>query len=561
MPRLTDIRCAIILVALSILVWLPRWRGPIDLRSDAGVYYILGTSLAEGRGYRLLNEPGDIQAIQYPPLLPALVTLHQRILGTSDERVVAPWLRLSFSSLAILYAVAIYGLARQYLAPGYSLLVALIGAFDVNVISYSEMLYAELPFTLVTVLFVLAHKMSRHEWPSIPTALLGVSTYLIRSAGITLLAAWVAEALLKGRWKPAVVRAGVVLVPVVAWQSYIHRVKAGDEYRHPAYSYQRADYQMHNVTYIENILLVDPFVPHLGHLTPAGLGARIAANLAIAPGELGRLVLGGETLRQWLSALDRRLPASFPRPDRAVNLVLLSEAALLLAGIGLLSYRGEWLIPLHLAASLALIGVLPWSAGFQRYLTPLQPFLFLSLFVLLSAFAEATLRRWSGPARLLGPAFLVLISTLILVKETISDFRSLLVVRYPVYRDAESGAAEGYKLMRYDVASYKLDEALGWLKGHAGRGEVLATQAPHWAYLKTGLKAIFPPMEIDPARAESLLEAVPVDYLLLDETNLLDVTPRYAEPVVGAYPDRWRLVYTAPGSRTRIYRNVRPGVE
>ena len=66
----------VLLVALAALLWLPRLRGPLDLRYDAGVYYVLGTALAEGKGYRLLNEPGAIQAIQYPPLLPAITAAH-----------------------------------------------------------------------------------------------------------------------------------------------------------------------------------------------------------------------------------------------------------------------------------------------------------------------------------------------------------------------------------------------------------------------------------------------------------------------------------------------------
>ncbi len=60
----------------------------------ARVYYVLGTSLAEGKGYRLLNEPGEIQANQYPPLLPLIIAAHQIVLGTSDPHVVGPWLRL-----------------------------------------------------------------------------------------------------------------------------------------------------------------------------------------------------------------------------------------------------------------------------------------------------------------------------------------------------------------------------------------------------------------------------------------------------------------------------------
>ena len=34
-----------------------------------------GTSIAEGKGYRLLNEPGEIKAVRQPPLLPAFVTV------------------------------------------------------------------------------------------------------------------------------------------------------------------------------------------------------------------------------------------------------------------------------------------------------------------------------------------------------------------------------------------------------------------------------------------------------------------------------------------------------
>ena len=78
MRRSTDARYLLVLLGLAVCLWLPRLRGPLDMRYDAGVYYILGTSLAEGRGYRLLNEPGAIQAIQYPPLLPAVAALHQR---------------------------------------------------------------------------------------------------------------------------------------------------------------------------------------------------------------------------------------------------------------------------------------------------------------------------------------------------------------------------------------------------------------------------------------------------------------------------------------------------
>ena len=86
-----------IIVALALLVWVPRLSGPIDLRWDGGVYYLLGTSLAQGHGYRIPSEPGSPEALQYPPLLPAVVALHQRALGTTNVDTVAPWLRKSYA--------------------------------------------------------------------------------------------------------------------------------------------------------------------------------------------------------------------------------------------------------------------------------------------------------------------------------------------------------------------------------------------------------------------------------------------------------------------------------
>ena len=79
--RRQDLICGAALLLIWLAVSIPRLNGPIDLRWDAGTYYVLGTALAEGKGYRLLNEPGEIEAVQYPPLLPLIVAAHQRRYG------------------------------------------------------------------------------------------------------------------------------------------------------------------------------------------------------------------------------------------------------------------------------------------------------------------------------------------------------------------------------------------------------------------------------------------------------------------------------------------------
>jgi hypothetical protein len=81
---------------LVVALWIPRFHGLIDLRWDGAVYYELGTSLAEGKGYRLLNEPGEILGNQYPPLFPLIIAAYQIVLGTSDPNVVGQFLRWIF---------------------------------------------------------------------------------------------------------------------------------------------------------------------------------------------------------------------------------------------------------------------------------------------------------------------------------------------------------------------------------------------------------------------------------------------------------------------------------
>src|SRR6266699_2821956 len=100
-----------VVVAVAVALWAPRLSGPIDLRWDAGTYYVLGTSLATGQGYRILSEPGSPEALQYPPLLPAVVAAHEWALGTTNPHVVAPWLRKSYAAMFIIYSLAVLLLA------------------------------------------------------------------------------------------------------------------------------------------------------------------------------------------------------------------------------------------------------------------------------------------------------------------------------------------------------------------------------------------------------------------------------------------------------------------
>jgi len=144
----------VVIGLITAATWWPRISGPIDLRWDGGAYYILGTALAEGKGYRLLSEPGNIRSTLHPPFLPAFVATHQLVLKTSDPVVVGRALRLSTALFSMAYATAIYLLLSAYIPWIYAFVAAFMAVLQPQYVYFSDSLYAETVFGLLTVLFL-----------------------------------------------------------------------------------------------------------------------------------------------------------------------------------------------------------------------------------------------------------------------------------------------------------------------------------------------------------------------------------------------------------------------
>jgi hypothetical protein len=553
--------CLGAVLLLWLAVWIPRLHGPIDLRWDASTYYVLGTSLAQGKGYRMLNEPGEIEAVQYPPLLPAIVAAHQRALGTTDYQLVGARLRITYFLLSGLYLIAAYLVVRALVAPPLALVaVAGTGLSFYSYLHPSDTLYAEVPFALLAMLFLICLRQGERAG-KIAAGIIAGAAYLLRTAGIVLLALWVVEALARRRYRQAVLRAVAALLPVLAWQGHVTRVTHSADYRTPIYPYQRAPYYYANVTYGENSWLVSPFRPELGRTTPRGLAGRIGHNILALPSSIGESTWIAQGSEGYL--LDKvRRRAGIPLPDMSQQAVALATRAALsvlglavLAGLLLLWRSGEWLLPLYAAATLGLICLTPWPDQFWRYLAPLTPLSYLCLIVALGAAARALGRlgeggRWIGACLATGP-----IAGILLVQVAIAAFflRGLLPVSY--YR--EDGSEQPGRLLTYEPAWHALDPAFEYLRRHAEPDAVIATSVPHLAYLRSGRRAVLPPMVTDPDTAARYLDAVPASYLVIDEFGRPGIAERYAAPVIDTHPNDWRLVYTTPGTGVRVYARVR----
>ncbi|HET8649942.1 MAG TPA: hypothetical protein VFL95_07870 [Gemmatimonadales bacterium] len=559
--RRTHLMWVVAIVALSAALWYPRRYGPLDLRYDAGVYYILGTSLAEGRGYRILSEPGAIEAIQYPPGLPALAAVHQWVLGTHDADTVAHALRITFAGLFLLLGLGVYFLTCRYLAPPWAFAAAALTLMQGHTVFLSDLFFADLPYALATVLFFLIVPRalpSREARPYAPlrrigAAALAVVSYLIRTAGVALFVAWVGESILRLRLGQAARRAVVALIPLIAWQAYTSHVKHSAEYQHPAYTYQRAGYQFYNVSYLDNLVYLDPFAPERGYVDAAELIRRVGANLEQMPLGVGEAV---SVEHLWWTEQIKHSGLSTTAQRAltvAVTFAVVLITLLVLGGLVVLAWRGEWLIPLYVAGSIMLICITPWPGQFSRYLMPLAPFLALGLVTSLAGLWKIG----AGKSRLAMQLAVGALLLVIVTQQAREAGEFLNKRRRHVTYHLPNGELQGYRLFFYDRFWQRQDQALDWLGQTAPKSSIVATSTPHWFYVHTGIRAVMPPFELDPVKAQRLLDSVPVDYLVVDHLEFVNVGQRYTIPVVTKYPDRWRMVYTTGDSGSTVYQRVK----
>ena len=545
-----------ILVAMVIIGWLPRLNGPIDLRWDSGVYYVLGTSMAEGQGYRLLYEPGKIQATQYPPLFPFVVAVHQWILGTNDPITVGSVLRFTSFLLHLTYIVLIYYFARNYMPPLFAFGVALVCLLSFYGTFMSDLNSPEILYGLTTVVFVMFAQQGNRRWYPFIAGIFGVAAFLLRTIGIALLAAWVVNGVLNREYKKAAIHFMLLLLVFLSWQTYIYSIESGKSYNNPVYTYQRADYLFYNVSYSKNIWLRDPFHHELGQVSFTDLMGRAVKNSFWLPLKLGESVsmLHAYWAQHW-RALNHKLHLKLPNWPTYLPPIILG--CLVLGGIGLLLITGPRIIPLYAGIYMGGMCLAPWPDQFGRYLAPLIPFLAFSLFKLLIAVKENSPKflgaKWKG----IGVIAIQSVVVLVILSQALALALLYGKKHLEVIYEGPSGQKVDYHLFFYYHPYKLLDAGLDWLKIRARPDDIIAANMPQWVYLRTGLRAVMPPFEKNPTRVQELLDSVPVRYILIENTKKGgNFTTMYASKVVKNSPAKWKLVYSTPGSTFEIYQRV-----
>jgi hypothetical protein len=281
----------------------------------------------------------------------ALVAAHQRVLGTHDVITVGHALRITFFLVYIAFALAAYFLLKQYLSLHYAFLGALITIVSLYNYLMSNQLAPEILFGLTTILFFACNKRDSRPANTVLSFLFATASYALRTIGVALFLAWIAEAVLQKHFRAAFVRLTLALIPIICWQSYIHRVESSHDYRSPAYAYQRADYLFYNVSYTKNIFsLKDSFNPDLGRATAKDIAVRFLTNLTRIPSSIGQAFTSEG--KCWLVPFSHRHPVE---AGFVLDLTLMALGCIILAGLGLQLARRRWAVPIYVLLSVSAI--------------------------------------------------------------------------------------------------------------------------------------------------------------------------------------------------------------
>ncbi len=219
--QLIPIAIAALVLAVAVLTVTP-W--PVGAFEDDAIYTVLGKSLAEGQGYRLINLPGAPNATHFPPGYPALIAVMWRIWPAFPDNLVL--LKFANALLLGLAAAGTYVFAHRRL--GFSRLASAITALgatlSVVILLLSGMVLSEPLFLalLLPILLLTERAVERgHAGSAFVAGVLLAGLALVRTLGLFAIPAAMGILLWRRRYAAAAALATGAGLLIVPWQLWV----------------------------------------------------------------------------------------------------------------------------------------------------------------------------------------------------------------------------------------------------------------------------------------------------------------------------------------------------
>ena len=456
---------ATVVVVAPLAIYLSRLDQAVGLTGDDGWYVLLAKALASGEPFGMVNSPLAGSVTPYPPGFPLVLAIVFRFDTAFPENV---WLLKSVSIAAMLgvgvasylYLVRQRGLTRS-IACACALAIVLTPAF---VFLATSTVMSEGVFTLAQLLAVILLGSGERERHPRRYALLAgaaaAAATLVRSAGISVIAAGIAYLLYRKQWRRAVLFTAAALIVLAPWFWY-----SGAQA--PTMTERLAHGGGHALSYGQNFWLRVASHSTSGTITAGDLPGRVAANLReIAALDVGGIIVpalfrGATESGQEVIALGSVEIHGSMGSATGTMMVSLALCAIAVLGFAIAIRRGPTAAEFVVVSSMA-ITVL-WPFWPYRFILPLTPFLFLYLVIAIQLLA-------SRPA-------VLRIALLSVIGLHLLDHTQYVMARRAAGVGWEEDAAE-------------VESVLAWMNSHLTESGHVATTSPALVHLRTGRKTV-----------------------------------------------------------------------
>lgn len=510
-------------MAVHVVLGLLLYDPTLFTGGDNAGYMILGDALRTGRGYLDIYLPDAPLHTKYPPGYPAILALLGWIGGLQLFKLL---------SLACTAAVVwlVYLTGRRLFSPAVGVAAAIATAVNPVFLEYSHWVLSEAPFTGLVLLCLAAYAGRGSEGTSHPGEGKGwkvgvpaaVGAFLVRTAGLPLLAAVALHHALRREWRRFGVAAGAGGAAAGGWFLFGRLRPAGEH------------------GYLSQLLQVNPYDPGAGTVGIGGLLERAAVNLWTYASE----VLPG--------SLVGVQPDAGGSPEGWILFAGLLMTGLALAGWVVRARRGVGAAELFVLLYVGLICLWPTVWTDRRFLLPVLPLLVMYAVGAVAAAARrlagAGKKGTSGKApgyAVAGAAALLLAPALLAVADRAPERVRCLAA----YR-SDSPCVPAPWQSFYDAAE--------WARDNTPEEAVVANRKPRiffWISRRPGDVYRF---SGEPELVVESLERMGATHVALDRIS--GTTVRYLVPAVEAYRDRFTVVYQGgtPPSWILQYRGEEP---
>jgi hypothetical protein len=477
------------ITSLHVILGLILFEPTLFPGGDNAGYLILGDALRNGDGYRDLYAPGTPFHAKYPPVLPLLLAA----LGSVQ---ISKFAMLICTSLIVLVTAH---LGRRIVGDGPALLTALFLAVNPTLLEYGHYILSEAPFILLVVLALWTTE-SKHQWAPVLAMLAASGAFATRTAGLTILLALPISWLFHNDFRRAVIGGITALVALLGWGLYQNRVAPGQP------------------SYLEELVLRDPYSPETGSVSIGELVARAANNLW---DYVSRVV------PQTVTGLE----------DSGTGLTIFFGFALCgLALRGWAARARRSMGPLEVFVLLygGLIAIWPEVWTDRRFFLPLLPMIFL-LSVWCLGQIDVRFRRWVFALT----AVFVLLPCIVWITE-----------RAPSRIECTVAFMAGAPC---DPPAYaSLYEAARWARDNTAPGAVIANRKPRLFFWYSQRKGDVYPYSTNTDVVLEALDRMGADYVVVDQVS--GTTGQYLIPAIQANQSRFEPVYQGGTPPTLILR-------